>query len=331
MRLVRFTPDDGAAVAAYVALRGAVREADEPWEAPLNEARQRQDMIHGWDGELGAFFLAEVDGEPVGTVTTFEPEQENRELTWVDLRIAPAYRRRGYGRAALTEIERAARVAGRPLVLLEGGLDTPAARGFAAAAAYPLAQVMVRRAQELTGSTEEQARFAALLHEAEAQSAAYDLVRVRGRTPEDLLDGLVAAVAAINDAPLDDLEYEDENYDVDRIRAFEQAQEASGMRLRRVIARERATGEIAGHTVVTVFGEAPAYAEQDDTTVVESHRGHRLGLRLKAEMLCWLATEEPQLRQILTSNAETNAAMIAVNEQLGQRVVARQLLFQRRV
>jgi RimJ/RimL family protein N-acetyltransferase len=83
--------------------------------------------------------------------------------------------------------------------------------------------------------------------------------------------------------------------------------------------------------VVVVDAEQPAYAEQHDTSVVRAHRGHRLGLLLKAEMMLWLAEEEPQLERVYTNNAESNRHMIAVNDRLGYRPVGRILQFQRRL
>jgi RimJ/RimL family protein N-acetyltransferase len=81
---------------------------------------------------------------------------------------------------------------------------------------------------------------------------------------------------------------------------------------------------------VVVDGERPTLAEQHDTSVVRAHRGHRLGLLLKAEMLLWLAEAEPQLERIYTWNAESNGHMIAVNDRLGYRPMGRSLEFQRR-
>jgi RimJ/RimL family protein N-acetyltransferase len=141
---------------------------------------------------------------------------------------------------------------------------------------------------------------------------------------------LVGLTEAINDAPVDDLEWDDEVYSPDRIRAYERAQCASGFRFRRIVARHRRSGELAGHTVLVVDGDRPAYAEQHDTSVVRGHRGHRLGLLLKAEMLLWLAEVEPQLERIYTGNAESNRPMIAVNDRLGFRPVGRIAEFQRR-
>ena len=55
--------------------------------------------------------------------------------------------------------------------------------------------------------------------------------------------------------------------------------------------------------------------------MIRPHRGHRLGLLVKTAMLDLLATAEPEIEQILTGNAAANEHMIAVNEQLGYKVV----------
>ena len=331
MELHEFGPDDVGSVDTFVAITAACDEQDCPWEVPLTRASVQRDLRFGWDGELPRYFLLRDGGTDVGTLCYYGSERDNPELAWVDLKIRPERRRAGLGRAAADAVFRFCREHGRPLVILERGWDSPAVRGFAASLDFPLAQVTVRRVQELTGDAAETARFTALRAEAEEHSGGYDLVRVLGRTPPELLDGLVAVTEAINDAPHDDLEYNDEAYDVDRIRLFEQAQADAGFRLHRVLAVERATGAVAGHTVLSVYGDQPQFAEQDDTTVLGEHRGHRLGLRLKADMLCWLAETEPQVRRILTENAESNDPMIAVNERLGYTIAGRQLLHQRRL
>ena len=127
--------------------------------------------------------------------------------------------------------------------------------------------------------------------------------------------------AAINDAPLDKLDIEDENFTPERLLASEHMQELLGRRIYRLVARETATGALAGVTVVSVDSEQPWHAEQYDTSVVRGHRGHRLGVLLKIGMLRWLREQEPQLREIDTWNAVSNAHMIGVNELLGYEVL----------
>ena len=54
--------------------------------------------------------------------------------------------------------------------------------------------------------------------------------------------------------------------------------------------------------------------------MARSHRGHRLGLLLKIDMMRWLAEAEPQVEVIETWNNVDNDFMIKVNEALGYRL-----------
>ena len=76
-----------------------------------------------------------------------------------------------------------------------------------------------------------------------------------------------------------------------------------------------------GEECVIIDPGQPQWGFQQLTAVVRTHRGHRLGLLVKTAMLELLATAEPQIEWIATGNAATNEHMIAVNEQLGYRVV----------
>jgi RimJ/RimL family protein N-acetyltransferase len=326
MELVEFGLDDRGHLEAFVALRRAIDAVDCPWEPAWTAYRQAAYMQHSWEGEPGRWFVAYDGDEPVGTATIDVSDYDNLELAWLSVRIAPDRRRRGHGRAVLEQLESLAREMGRPLLGINGW-DTPATRGFAAATGYQRKSAEIRRRQVVAEAPDPRTvRDEALEHARD-----YELLRFEGHAPDDLLPGLVELTAAINDAPVDDLEWEDEIYSPERVRAYERAQIESGYRFRRIVARHRPTGELAGHTVVVVDGERPGIAEQHDTSVVRTHRGHRLGLLLKAEMLLWLAGCEPQLERIFTNNAESNRHMIAVNERLGYRPMGRDLEFQRRI
>ena len=89
------------------------------------------------------------------------------------------------------------------------------------------------------------------------------------------------------------------------------------MREYSVTAVHDATGEMAAMTQVAIDPGSPQWGHQALTAVTRAHRGHRLGLLVKAAMLEWLATAEPQIEQIETGNAASNKHMIAVNEALG--------------
>jgi RimJ/RimL family protein N-acetyltransferase len=72
--------------------------------------------------------------------------------------------------------------------------------------------------------------------------------------------------------------------------------------------------------VVLTNALQPGWAWQADTAVSRDHRGHRLGLLLKIEMMRWLAEDRPDVKTIETWNNADNEFMIRVNEALGYRL-----------
>ena len=329
MPLEEYDADDTAAVLAAVTVLNAVRREETPWLPPVTAYRQAMRVRHSWDGTpVRHFLLREDDGDPVAVAQLELPTWDNQDFAWFYLEVHPAHRRRGHGRRVLAHLEQLAVEAGCTKIG-SAGWDLPTTRAYAAALGFVRGSEEVYRVQhpqELPAGLAEDA-----VAEASVATADYDLLRWAGRTPPELVDQVVTLAEAINDAPMGDLEVEDEVFDPERIAAYETSTLDSGHRLYRVMARHRATGEPAGHTVVAVDTDRPELAHQHDTSVVRSHRGHRLGLLLKAEMMRWLAVEEPAIEQLDTWNAEVNDHMIAVNERLGYRALGRELEFQKRL
>ena len=329
LRIEPLDVEDPASVTSLVALYAATDAVDRPWHPGFTPALVHTMATHGWDGHPELFFLGnDPDGALVALGFLDMPSRDNRHTAMVGARVLPERRRAGLGSVFYDYLEHVAIDAGRTR-LFTFGTDSATTRRFAQSRGYALGSVgMVRRVHFGEVSAENvEAAFA----EAAPHSGEYELVRLVGAMPDELMDAYVHAVSAINDAPMDDLDIEDEVHDADRVRSYELAQASSGHRLYRVLARHRRTGEIAGHTVVVVEAERPHLGDQHDTSVVRAHRGHRLGLLLKADMMRWLREAEPALQTVYTYNAQSNDHMIAVNERLGYRVMDRSLQFQRDV
>ena len=327
MDITRVEPADAEAVAAYVAVRNAVNSHDAPWLPPNTVRSTVADLTVGWDGEPSFAWLGSEDGETLAFGNVNISEYDNQHLAWLGVRVHPDHRRRGLGTQMLEAMLDEARALGRTTF----GTDAWDDQGFAAFASrhgFEQASRAVNRRQALadTDYDELSRRYDAAL----AQAPTYELVRRVGRTPDDELEPLAVMASAINDAPTDDLDIEDEVFTADRMRGYEHAQEVRGGRLYRVVVRHRETGELAGQTVVVVEEDHPTQAHQHDTSVVAAHRGHRLGLLLKADMNLWLQDAEPQLERIDTWNAESNDHMIGVNELLGYRVLGVEIEYQRK-
>lgn len=328
MHVTEYDADDEEAVEAGRLVLNAALLADAPWMPEVTPHRREMGVRWGWDTSPERHLVVHAHGKPVAMAEVGLGEWDNQDLAWIYLVVHPAHRHDGLGTAFLSEISELARDAGRTKI---GGSwwQTPATEAFARQHGFEVASQEIYRRATLT---ELPAGFAeAAYDEAAAAARDYELVRLDGRAPHDLLPGVAQVTAAINDAPIDGLDIEDEAFPVERIRDYENAMIESGHRLRRVVARHRKTGELAGHTVVAVDLESPELAHQHDTAVVGAHRGHRLGLLLKAEMLRWLAQSEPQVVAVDTWNAESNDHMIGVNERLGYRALGRELAFQRRL
>jgi RimJ/RimL family protein N-acetyltransferase len=119
------------------------------------------------------------------------------------------------------------------------------------------------------------------------------------------------------DAPHDAGE-ENAVWDADRVREqIDDIREAQGRRVYTLAALHDASGEMAAVTSVERDRDFPAWGHQQLTAVTRKHRGHRLGLLVKAAMIDWLAEAEPGIERIVTYNAAANDHMVAINEQLG--------------
>ena len=83
------------------------------------------------------------------------------------------------------------------------------------------------------------------------------------------------------------------------------------------VAVHEQTGAVAGLTELELG--PPPRAFQEDTAVVPAHRGSGLGLWIKADMLCRLRAERPDVTEVITGNAASNEHMLRINTQLGFR------------
>lgn len=331
MEISWLDPDsvDRRDVDGWEALNAAAHAVDTPYLPPRTRRGSVAWLRHGWDGDRPEIALARAaGGRVVGALQVFLPRWDNIHLGSVKVWVDPQVRRRGIGRELFEAGVERVRAEGRRTVTASCFVRT-AGEPFLQAMGLELVYQEAYRRQDvvtLDWSHLDREYARALPH-----AGGYELVRMPGTVPEELLDDVVAMTAAINDAPTDGLDLEDDVFSPERIRAFEAAIEARGGRAYRLVARERATGALAGHTMVEVDGDQPWEGNQLDTSVVRAHRGHRLGVLLKIGMLYWLREEEPQLRAILTGNAASNAHMIGVNELLGYQLVTTELEFQRRL
>ncbi|GAB3763862.1 GNAT superfamily N-acetyltransferase [Nocardioides ginsengisegetis] len=297
-------------------------------ELPVQSGPSRMfSLQHGNDGRpVDAVWVVGPPEEPVGWGLVELPFLDNRDLARLRAIVSPAHRRAGVGTALLEQMTAFAGERDRTQLTTGAWLGTDGigflgARGFGTQGQH---QYAVRRLD----LHEDPTRWDRLYGEAAAVASGYELVRVAGPADEAMVPDLVALHEAINDAPADDGR-EPDAWDPDRVRAYDASMARRHQTTHRVLARHSETGEWAGMSLLCVDEFVPTVAFQEDTTVVRAHRGHRLGLLMKCEMLRWLAAERPEVAAADTWNATDNHHMIAVNERLGCRVIATNVGYRR--
>ena len=318
-------PGDTGGLEARYDVLAAARTVDLPYDPPPSRLDSMAVLEHPWPGEKSISWLVRSTGSVVGVASLHLPSMDNLENASVEVVIHPRHRRRGIGTAVMERLVDLARTEGRHRIIGEvcqGGPALPTGeRGsaaFAESCGAKEALVETRRRLDLT--TLDRPEIARLLGSAETAGRDYHLVPWVDRTPDAVIDGVARLeTRMVEDAPMGDLAWEPEQFDAKRWRDTETTIMGHGRRAYGCASVHTATGEVTGFTLCVIDGDVPQHAWQWTTIVLPWHRGHRLGLRLKAENLITILGREPALRTMDTWNAEVNGPMIAVNELMGYR------------
>ncbi|WCD91059.1 Mycothiol acetyltransferase (plasmid) [Streptomyces xanthophaeus] len=263
-----------------------------------------------------------ADGAPAGVaglrLFTAPGQQHLAEL---ELHVGPAHRRSGTGSLLLSAAVAACRAEGRRSLVATAAADS-AGEAFSERHGFRRALTLdhlLLRLDSLDVSD--------LVRTADAEHPGYRLTGWSGTVPEELADAFATAKNAMNDMPVGDLDYGSVAWDAERVRAMGKVVADRGDTLL-TVAAVHDDGTMASYTEIVLPGGAGPRAQQYDTAVVPAHRGHGLGLWVKAAMARLLRTEHPGVVEIETDNADDNVHMLAVNHRLGFRSYRRTREFQ---
>ncbi|MEW9516529.1 GNAT family N-acetyltransferase [Streptomyces tubercidicus] len=298
---------------AWFAVLAAARAHDRPGgpapERAAEAARLRVPSLHS---RAVPVMLPAPDGAPgyagVALLRLHDTE-ENAAHAFLDtLTVHPAHRGRGVGRALWDAVRARLAAGGRSSVstLVErGGAGERFAVGRGAECALP----MVEYVQEVTAASDPAVP---------APPAGYRFAAWSGVVPDAHAAAHALAHDAMQDAPVGDLDEQHDPWDPERIRAAARVVlDRGGVLL--TVAALAADGAVAGYTELVLPTPASVQAVQYDTVVVPAHRGRGLGRAVKLRMLECLRAQWPDVREIMTTVADENAPMRAVNAALGYR------------
>lgn len=315
-------PRDESQVRAYWEVgRDAVAERPYhtflPWEAARVHWREAppdavEQRLVAWDGDLA-----------VGTAVVGASTVDNPHLAFAHVAVRPDRRRAGTGSALLAAAEAWATEHGCTTVTSEvyapvdhdsAGLVLARRRGYHVDLEDGVKVADLQRTRET---------WPALAAEAAVHHRSYRLVTSWSPLPDALVTGYCEVSNRFYElAPAGGVERDAETLDAARLRVREERAARAGRHEVITLALD-ADGRAVAMTELMVNAAAAHRAQQGGTVVLPGHRGHRLGLATKVANQAALLERFPDVEWILTANADVNAAMNAVNERLGFRVVER--------
>ncbi|MEW1954809.1 GNAT family N-acetyltransferase [Terrabacter sp. NPDC080008] len=308
-------PGQDAAARQWIDVHASVQRelfAERGSEWPLEElqalhrtgTKKRVDLA-AWSGE-----------RVVGALEVQLPQLDNPEAAMLWLSVRAEARGRGIGSALLAEAERIGAEHGRSLFFAEtewadGGQD--ASERFATARGFGIGQTVLRSEMALPAD-----RNALESSVAAPGAEDYELEGYVDHMPPAWLDDRAVLQQRMStDAPNDGLDLEEEAWDAARLLEQQERLLSAGRRIVETVARHVPSGRIVGFTQVSVSASEPTLGYQQDTLVLSEHRGHGLGLRLKAANALALMDALPGVTAVRTWNADSNEHMLAVNNRLG--------------
>ena len=315
LRVVELTGADDPAMRDAFDIRRVAQAHDFPGDAPPSRLAFVARPHWPFPGSTEAFRIYYEGTTPVARSGVYLQQHDNLDVAQIDIEVPPDLRCRGIGQDVLRVLTEEMRAIGRTRLLFEIAAGSPGERFLKAAGARCVVADTQRR---LTLSGIDTATHDQLLREALEHATDYELVTWVGATPADMLDDVAVLQARMStDPPLDDLSWEPEAYDVPKVVARDEMMAAHGMRVYAAAVRHRKSGAAVGITTLVVYADVPAFGDQWETIVLPEHRGHRLGMLLKIGNLRQAIAQEPQMEVVDTWNADSNAAMLAVNVAMG--------------
>jgi GNAT superfamily N-acetyltransferase len=309
------SPED---LRAWHRVQSAAFAHDRPGEpAPSETALRARPAIPGAHGRTLLWLVRGSAEEAVATAALRLSDEPGRShLAQAEITVHPAHRRLGTGSRLLSTLTEAATGAGCRGLVTEVMAGTPG-EGFLATRDFVPVLRLTWLRLVLDDVPDRIRKLPDVVH------PGYRLASWEGVVPDALADAYARARSAKGGTPPGGTAAGEVRRYAERGRETARPAPRHGERLLTVAAVSKADGSVAGWTELILPGDGSPRAQQYDTAVLAAHRGHGLGLWIKAEMLRRVRDDHPGITEIQTDTADDNRHMLSVNTALGFRPLRR--------
>ncbi len=259
-------------------------------------------------------------------LVSVENYETNRHVITIYLNIHPDHRRRGHAKRLLRKVLEIAEQHQRNLVIALTTDTAPAGELFAQR--LGASQGIETHTNQLRLGDLKAGLLETWTSAPKAITDEYELGCWENHYPENEIENIAALFEVMNTAPRENLQVEDQKITPEFLRDALKAWKTRGTTVVTLYLRHKPSGELVGYTETFWNPENPKVLWQGATGVLPAHRSKGLGKWLKAAMIQKVQQEKSGLTFIRTGNADSNAPMLAINEQLGFKPYVKETIWQ---